>query len=281
MGDGAPGFLESMLVIDREDDASFRARLHDYAGVAFGGDVIARAAVAATRTCREKGFHGLHASFLRPLAPGAEVSLRVVALSDGRRVARRRVDVAAGDRLLCQVTVSFSAASEGETWQEVVAPEAAPPETLTPDVEVAKQQGWTDFDPDREEFEWRWETLDGQRPLRPRESAWRFWLRPRQPLSPEPALHAAAIAYVSDLASHASAIRRLAREFGPSEYASLDHSLQLHRPTRWDDWWLFCDRSEVAAAGRAFWQRRIFARDGTLVASVAQDAWLGATDGRA
>lgn len=270
----AGGYLESLLSAEPVGTQGFRARLHDYGGVAFGGDVLARATLAAGRSCPGKSFHALHAAFLRPLTPGADVALRVVALSDGRRIARRRVDVLAAERLLCQVTASFSGTADGPIWQEALAPDATAPESLRPDVEVAREQGWRDFDPEREEFEWRWETVEGP-PLRPRESAWRFWLRPRQPLPPDPVVHAAAVAYASDLVSHASAVRRLGRDLGPPAFASLDHAIQIHRPRPWDDWWLCCDCSDVAGAGRAFWQRRIFARDGALVATIGQDAWLG------
>lgn len=87
-------------------------------------------------------------------------------------------------------------------------------------------------------------------------------------------MHAAALAFASDCLSQGSAGLRLGRGFGPGSFASRDHVLHAHRPARRDEWWLLDSASEVARDGRAHWQRRVFARDGTLIASVAQEALI-------
>ena len=48
-------------------------------------------------------------------------------------------------------------------------------------------------------------------------------------------------------------------------------------PLRWDDWWLLETISQAAHAGRALSRRRIFTRDGRLVASSVEAARV-ATD---
>ena len=53
--------------------------------------------------------------------------------------------------------------------------------------------------------------------------------------------------------------------------ASLDHALWLHRPFRADEWLLYAQDSPNMAGARGFARGLIFARDGTLVASVAQE----------
>jgi acyl-CoA thioesterase-2 len=56
--------------------------------------------------------------------------------------------------------------------------------------------------------------------------------------------------------------------------ASLDHALWLHRPCRADEWLLYAQDSPSLAGARGFSRGLIFASDGTLVASVAQEGLL-------
>jgi acyl-CoA thioesterase-2 len=56
--------------------------------------------------------------------------------------------------------------------------------------------------------------------------------------------------------------------------ASLDHALWFHRPFRADEWLLYAQDSPNLADSRGFSRGLIFASDGTLVASVAQEGLL-------
>jgi acyl-CoA thioesterase-2 len=56
--------------------------------------------------------------------------------------------------------------------------------------------------------------------------------------------------------------------------ASLDHALWFHRPFRADEWLLYAHDSPNLSGSRGFARGLIFARDGTLVASVAQEGLL-------
>jgi acyl-CoA thioesterase-2 len=58
--------------------------------------------------------------------------------------------------------------------------------------------------------------------------------------------------------------------------ASLDHALWLHRPFRADDWLLYAQDSPNLNGALGFARGLIFARDGRLVASVAQEGLLRA-----
>jgi acyl-CoA thioesterase-2 len=53
--------------------------------------------------------------------------------------------------------------------------------------------------------------------------------------------------------------------------ASLDHALWFHRPFRADQWLLYTQDSPNLHGARGFARGLIFAADGTLVASVAQE----------
>lgn len=46
----------------------------------------------------------------------------------------------------------------------------------------------------------------------------------------------------------------------------------MHHPVRWDGWMLMVTESDVGADGRALTHRTMYRQDGTLVATVAQEA---------
>jgi acyl-CoA thioesterase-2 len=105
-------------------------------------------------------------------------------------------------------------------------------------------------------------------------ASWLGWLRPRAALGDEPRLHAAALAFLAEYRSHWAVERRLGADFPRTEITLLDHALWVHRPRRWDDWWLVRTESDVGAAGRCLSRREIYARDGELIASAAWEAAL-------
>jgi acyl-CoA thioesterase-2 len=97
-----------------------------------------------------------------------------------------------------------------------------------------------------------------------------------EPLPDDPRLHAAGLAYLSDWASQGAVQRRFWPGFAFEGFASLDHALWLHRPARWDDWWLITAVSEIATGGRAFTRREVYTQKGELIASIAQEALVAA-----
>ena len=53
--------------------------------------------------------------------------------------------------------------------------------------------------------------------------------------------------------------------------ASIDHAMWFHRPLRVDDWLLYAVESPSASGARGFARANVYARDGRLVASTAQE----------
>ena len=79
--------------------------------------------------------------------------------------------------------------------------------------------------------------------------------------------YASDMAFVSTLAlAHSDKVKR-----DQLMMASLDHALWLHRPVPIDDWLLFVKRATTARGGRGMNHAEVFARDGSLVASVSQE----------
>jgi acyl-CoA thioesterase-2 len=58
------------------------------------------------------------------------------------------------------------------------------------------------------------------------------------------------------------------------QVASLDHAMWFHQPFRFDDWILYSMESPSASGGRGLVRGQMFTRDGTLVASTAQEGLI-------
>jgi acyl-CoA thioesterase-2 len=56
--------------------------------------------------------------------------------------------------------------------------------------------------------------------------------------------------------------------------ASLDHATWFHHPARVDEWLLFDLDSPAAAGGRGLARGAVYAADGRLVASLAQEGLM-------
>jgi acyl-CoA thioesterase-2 len=99
------------------------------------------------------------------------------------------------------------------------------------------------------------------------------WVRTRRRLPDDPAIHRAALAYISDLTIQESILRAHGVSWASPglKVASLDHAMWWHRPGRVDDWMLYVQESPSARGGRGLATGRIYSGDGTLVASVAQE----------
>jgi len=84
------------------------------------------------------------------------------------------------------------------------------------------------------------------------------------------------LAYASDMTLLDTALVPLGRTVFEKTImaASLDHALWFHRPFRADEWLLYAQDSPNLSGARGFSRGLIFAEDGTLVASVAQEGLL-------
>jgi acyl-CoA thioesterase-2 len=263
--------LAGILRLERVREGEFTARFEDFWGASVGGDVLARAALAAASTCEGLQLHSLQASFLRPVPPGLRLGLRVEALAEGRDEAHRQVRIQ-NDDLLCQVVASFAAPGEGLGYQDVTPRADLPaPEDLPSTLEQARAEGWAEYARGPIEFR-RAHPRVWPDPTGERSGGHVEWMRPRAPLPGDPQLEMAALVFLAGFYSHWPFERRIGDAFAQDRFRPLDHALWVHRPLRWDDWWLMETISQVAHAGRALSRRRIFTRDGELVASTVESA---------
>ena len=100
-----------------------------------------------------------------------------------------------------------------------------------------------------------------------------MWFRAVSRLPDEEKLHRSLLAYVSDyfLLDTATLPHGGASLSGTLVMASIDHAMWFHRPLRVDDWLLYAVESPSASGARGFARAGVFALDGRLVASTAQE----------
>jgi acyl-CoA thioesterase-2 len=249
----------------------------------FGGQVIGQALVAACRTVDVAGRppHSMHAYFLLPGDTKAPIIYDVERVRDGRSFTTRRVKAIQHGQAIFIMSVSFHGDETGMSHQAPM-PDVPRPEDLPSEAEIKASVLPMMPDPVRRYYE-------RERPieLRPVEYArylgkkfpdgqFNVWIRATGTLPDEPAMHQCVLAYASDMTLLDAALIPHGRTVFEKSImgASLDHALWFHRPFRADDWLLYAQDSPSLAGARGFSRGLIFARDGTLVASVAQEGLL-------
>ena len=103
-----------------------------------------------------------------------------------------------------------------------------------------------------------------------------IWIKAVDALPDDPEIHRSLLAYISDyqLVSTSTLPHGIHFERGLLQLASLDHAMWFHRPFRLDDWLLYTMDSPNACGARGLARGEFFARDGTLIASTAQEGLI-------
>lgn len=275
--------LTSLLDVEQIDTDLYRgARQPGGVGRVFGGQVVAQALQAAQRSVEgEKAAHSLHAYFMRPGDENFPILYRVVRDFEGRSFSTLRVIAMQKGQPILNMAASFQQPAEGLHHQGAM-PDVPPPESLRSERELRDEI--RDQVPEKfRRFFLR------ARPIELRPTNPRSWLRP-EPAEPvqhswfrvvaslpdDPALHRAMLAYASDMTLLGTSMlpHGVSWMTGNVQTASLDHAIWLHEPFRFDEWLLYTADSPWAGHSRGFNRGRIYARNGRLVASVAQEGLI-------
>ena len=275
--------LVDLLDLERIDTDLYRGKREPGGvGRVFGGQVIAQALQAAQRsTDLPKAAHSLHAYFMRPGSEDHPIVFRVVRDFDGRSFATRRVIASQGGEPILTMTASFQTPEEGLNHQDRM-PDAPAPETLRSEREI-RRATIGDISERQRRMLLRPRPIE-IRPVNPRDwsrpdkraPTQQSWFRIVAPIGEDPTLHRAVLAYASDMQLLGTSLlpHALAWTTPGLQSASLDHALWFHESFRADEWLLYVCDSPWAGHGRGFNRGRIFARDGRLVASVAQEGLI-------
>jgi acyl-CoA thioesterase-2 len=272
--------LTALLDVERIDTDLYRGpRQPGGVGRVFGGQVIAQALQAAQRSIEDdKAAHSLHAYFMRPGDENHPIIYRVVRDFDGRSFANRRVIAMQGGKPILNMTASFQAPAEGLHHQFDM-PDVPGPDELQSERDL--REAIRDEVPEKfRRFFLRARPIE-IRPVNPRnwfkpvksEPVQSSWFRVVAPLPDDPALHRAMLTYATDMTLLGTCMlpHGVSWMTGDVQTASLDHAVWLHEPFRFDEWLLYTTDSPWAGHSRGFNRGRIYARDGRLVASVAQE----------
>ncbi|HYM28218.1 MAG TPA: acyl-CoA thioesterase II [Steroidobacteraceae bacterium] len=272
--------LLQLLELEQLEVNLFRGASRDIgAPQVFGGQVLGQALSAAAATVEGRTVHSLHAYFLRRGDCNAPIVYEVDRSLDGHSFANRRIVAIQHGQQIFNMTASFQIAEAGFDHQvpmpQVPAPESLPDQSGRPPSEllVRLPERVRHFLEQPRPFEFRTvQPLDLLRPRRER-PAREIWFRAVGALPDDETLHRRLLAYVSDFFLLDTATLPHGTSFlNPSlVMASIDHAMWFHRPLRVDDWLLYAMESPSASGARGFARAGVFARDGRLVASTAQE----------
>jgi acyl-CoA thioesterase-2 len=229
--------------------------------------------------------HSLHAYFLRRGDYSAPIVYEVDRSLDGHHFSNRRVVAIQHGQQIFTMAASFQAAENGFDHQiampQVPEPESLPVSGGPPEQVLARlPERLRRFFEQPRPFEFR--AVQPIEYLHPRREApvREVWFRAVGPLADDEMLHRRLLAYVSDfflldtaMLPHGTSLLRTNMVM-----ASIDHAMWFHRPLRVDDWLLYAVESPSASGARGFARASVFARDGRLVASAAQEGLVRVRD---
>jgi acyl-CoA thioesterase-2 len=271
--------LLRLLELEQLEVNLFRGESRDIgAPQVFGGQVLGQALSAAAATVEGRVVHSLHAYFLRRGDCNAPIVYEVDRSLDGHHFSNRRVVAIQHGQQIFNMAASFQVEETGFEHQ-IVMPPVPPPESLSssdgppPQLMARLPERVRRFFEQPRPFEFR--PVQPVEYVQPRREApaREIWFRAVGALPDDEMLHRRLLAYVSDFflldtatLPHGTSLLR-----PQLVMASIDHAMWFHRTLRVDDWLLYAMDSPSASGARGFARAGIFARDGRLVASAAQE----------
>ncbi len=262
-------------------------------GRVFGGQVLAQSVIAAGRTVadinqngddatdrarppRPRRIHSMHGYFLRAGDAERPIRFLVERMRDGHSFSARRVHAVQEGRILLSMITSFQDEAGGLDHQSEM-PQVPGPDEVPSDAEIL---AGIDHPAARHLAKRAVEIKHVEGPLFLEAgepvAQQHVWFRVPRELPDDPLLHAAVLAYSSDFSLLEPILRRHGLVWGDPRLrpASLDHAMWFHRTPRADDWILYRQASPSAQNGRGLGHGLMFAQDGTLMASVAQEGMI-------
>ncbi|MBZ9675374.1 acyl-CoA thioesterase II [Mesorhizobium sp. ES1-1] len=248
----------------------------------FGGQTIAQALVAAQRTVEpDRYVHSLHGYFMRPGDTKVPIVYEVDRIRDGGSFTTRRVLAIQHGQAIFSLEASFQVDEKGLEHQFALPEDVPPPEGLQTQRQLLEK---AERVPEAVRRFWARERPLELRPvnlqhyesrdkLPPRQNV---WIRLAGPVPNDRALQSVLLAYLSDMTLLDTSTFAHGRGlFDPDiQAASLDHSMWFHRPHPLDGWLLYVQDSPSSSGSRGFSRGTLYARDGTLIASMAQEGLI-------
>jgi len=278
--------LLKLLELEQLELNLFRGESRDIGSPqVFGGQVLGQALMAASRTVTDRTVHSLHAYFLRRGDFKAPIIYSVDRSRDGQSFSNRRIVAIQHGEQIFNMTASFQVEERGLEHQFEM-PKVPPPEELAdssrvhPEILARLPERVRRLIETPRPFEFRSvqpiDLLQRQRgsPMR------QVWFRAVSKVPEGQTINRCLLAYVSDfyLLETATLPHGISALSGRAIVASIDHAMWFHRPLRVDEWLLYAVESPSASGSRGFARANVFARDGRLVASTAQEGLVRVVD---
>lgn len=284
--------LLTILRLERIEENIFRGPSQDLGwGRVFGGQVVGQALSAAEQTVPAgRAVHSLHGYFLRPGDAKRPIVYTVDPIRDGASFTTRRVVAVQGGEAIFSLSASFQIDEPGLDHQAATMPDAPPPDGLRNERELGERylarlpeavlasipEAMRERAVAERPIEVR--PVAPLDPVRPdaRPAIKHVWFRAAGPLPDERSVHQYLLAYASDfhLLGTAMMPHGVSWMTPGLQVASLDHAMWFHRPFRFDEWLLYAMEAPSAQGARGLALGRWFTRDGTLVASTAQEGLM-------
>jgi len=248
----------------------------------YGGQVIAQALVAAQRTVEPDRFvHSMHCYFILAGDSTIPIVYQVERLRDGGSFTTRRVTAIQRGAAIFSLEASFQIDEPGLAHQVAAPLDVPPPESLQSQRDLIAS---SEYVPEQMKRYWAAGRPLEIRPvstdhyltrdkLPPQQNV---WIRATGPVPDTRALQMAVLGYLSDMSLLDTSTFAHGRGLFDTDIqpASLDHAMWFHRPHPLDDWLLYTQDSPSSSGARGFSRGLIFSRDGTLIASVAQEGLI-------
>ncbi|AMS39953.1 MULTISPECIES: acyl-CoA thioesterase [Aminobacter] len=275
--------LLSILNLEKLEHNLFRGRSPQVQWQrVFGGQTIAQALVAAQRTVEpDRHVHSLHGYFMRPGDITVPIIYEVDRIRDGGSFTTRRVVAIQHGHAIFSLEASFQVEEQGLEYQMPMPLDVPPPEELKSQRELLAEATHV---PEQIRLFWAKERPLELRPVYAEHYSSRdklpplqkVWIRLTGPVPNDRALRCAVLAYLSDMTLLDTATFAHGRGiFDPDiQAASIDHAMWFHREHALDGWLLYTQDSPSTSGSRGFTRGALYAQDGTLVASVAQEGLI-------
>ena len=244
----------------------------------FGGQVIAQALAAAHHTVDDRLCHSLHAYFIRPGDPKIPVIYTVDRARDGASFTTRRVVAVQHGKQILNLSASFHVPEESWDHQHP-APKVSGPEGLKSRAEISRENAHRIAKERRAEYlrpraiEVREVQPQDHFDPNPLSDENHLWFRMEGAAGTSPAVQQCLLAYASDMNLLGSSLRPHGLTWNTGEVmtASLDHSMWFHNAVEFDQWHLYAMDAPFTGGARGFNRGSIYAQNGKLIASVAQE----------
>jgi acyl-CoA thioesterase-2 len=255
----------------------------------FGGQLVAQALAAALQTVPvERLAHSIHVHFLRAGDGRVPMHFAVETLREGRSFSTRQVTATQAGKRTLIATVSCQPEEEGLGFTQAM-PDVPGPDGLRSErqvrldeIEVGIETTWI-REPRFPYMHYDLRPVHPRRFSRPQKQApnQAFWFRLEEAPPKDPRTAQAMLAFMSDMMLLSTTLlpHGIFWTTTAMQEASLDHALWLYSTPRLDEWMLWDLSCEWTGSARGLARGRVFAADGTPVATAMQEGLIRVTEG--